>query len=68
MRKRIISRSIFTVLAVTFSFVISACKHSDYGAGPISLSDNVQASLIQYKKLDFPIYFAVSTDGQSAGW
>jgi hypothetical protein len=45
-----------------------ACQDPDFGAGPIVLSPDVQASFEGYKARDAPLYFAVTEDGSSSSY
>lgn len=43
-------------------------QHPDYGSGPITLSPQVANAFQQYQEHYSPLVFAISTDGNMAGW
>ena len=56
-----------SILILCGSLLLAACQTAEHAKGPVRMSPSVKALYQQYKQLQSPFYFAVSTDGRSAG-
>ena len=63
----IILKKIKLLMMANIVVGLSACV-TNTGSGPITLSSNVLRGYEQYKKLQWPSYFAVSEDGKTYGY
>ncbi len=59
-------RSLKVVIGFVLASALAGCQTTFYEAGttPITLSPTVVAGFEEYKKADYPLFFAVSTNGQ----
>lgn len=56
----------FLIGAVALS--LAGCVTDDYATGPITMSERTLAAYVKYKNLPSPEYFAVSVNGNAAGY
>lgn len=63
-------RSLKVVIGFVLASALAGCQTTFYEAGttPITLSPTVVAGFEKYKQTDYPLFFAVSTNGQGYGY